>query len=117
MFWMCFAKAATYSLSRPQQQESRRQAYFTLWLINKERFNSRRKSGMLLLPFKSVIENIPLPADPPSVSLSYISPPPPDSSCFVSAVPIQVPDPRLEAQYRPRTRLKSEIKYGKLRRI
>jgi hypothetical protein len=76
-----------------------------------------KKSGTLLLAFKSVIESVPLPADLPSVSLSYISPPPPDSSCYVSDVPIPVPDPRLEAQYRPRTRLKSEIKYGKLRRI
>lgn len=72
---------------------------------------------MLLLVFKSVIDSMALPADPPSVSLSYISPPPPDSSCSVSAAPIPVPGPRLEAQYRPRTRLKSEIKYEKLRRI
>jgi len=71
-----------------------------------------KKSGMLLLAFKSVNESKPLPADPPSVSLSYIFPPPPYSSCSVSAVPIPVPDPRLEAQYRPGTRLKSEIKYG-----
>jgi len=72
---------------------------------------------MLLLAFKSVIKSMPLPADPPSVSLSCISPPPPDSSCSVSAVPIPVRDPRLEGQYRPRTRLKSETKYEKLPRI
>jgi hypothetical protein len=73
-----------------------------------EKFGDTKKSGALPLVFKSVIESLPVPADPPSGSLSCISPPPPSSSCSVSVVPIPVPGLCLEAQYHPRTRLKSE---------